>query len=61
MNIFANSLTVDTLTRKHPSPLVAVSGCACERSRDVTRGQGRHNFPGAESLWGRQITAGGAE
>ena len=26
---------------------------------EVTRGQGEHNYPVAESLWGRRITAGG--
>jgi len=30
-------------------------------SRGETRGQWEHNSPGAESLWGRRMTAGGDE
>jgi len=29
--------------------------------RGVTKGPRKHNSPGAESLWGRRITAGGLQ
>ena len=45
----------------------ASTSCYCDRfvqygaRRGVTRGPRGRNSPGTESLWGRQITAGGAE
>jgi len=32
-----------------------------DATSDVMRGDKGGNYPGAESLWGRQITAGGVE
>jgi len=45
------------------SGLVVFSGVRCEvlQTRGVTRGTRERNSPGAESLWGLQITLGGAE
>ena len=48
-----------TLSRPwHHVDLLRNLGLHC---RGVTRGERGHNYPGAESLWGRRITAEGAE
>jgi len=45
-----------------PCSAVRDSGADLDDTRGVTRGLQRgHKSPAAESLWGRQITAGGTE